>query len=85
MVSKKAAVFACIVTAAAAAGPAQAGAPQSASCIGQFFSEHAGLVPATNGEESVGGFIAPTAQEQRRDFGGAISGATKNPREDCQL
>ena len=34
------------------AAPAGAVAPTSASCIGQFFSAHAGIVPATGGEES---------------------------------
>jgi hypothetical protein len=79
------AVIAGIVVGIAATGSAQAAAPSSASCIGQFFSSHAGLVPATGGEESVGGFISPTAREDGRAFGQTISGARDLPREDCGL
>jgi hypothetical protein len=67
------------------AAPAGAVAPTSASCVGQFFSSHAGIVPATGGEESVGGFISPTAREDGRAFGQTISGARDLPREDCGL
>jgi hypothetical protein len=67
------------------AAPAGAVAPTSASCIGQFFSSHAGIVPATGGEESVGGFISETAQELGTQFGADISGARTLPREDCGL
>jgi hypothetical protein len=69
----------------AATGSAEAAAPSSASCAGQFFSSHAGIVPATGGEESVGGFIAPTARELGRAFGEEISGNRDLPREDCGL
>ena len=67
------------------ATPAGAVAPTSASCIGQFFSAHAGIVPTTGGEESVGGFISETAQELGAQFGSDISGARTLPREDCGL
>jgi len=71
--------------AVAVPGSAQASAPATASCIGQFFSSHAGLVPATGGEESVGGFISETAQQDGHAFGQEISGGTSLPREDCGL
>ena len=59
-----------------------AAAPDSASCAGQFFSSHAG-----SGAEgiTVGGFVGPTAQELRRDFGQTIADARELPREDCDL
>jgi hypothetical protein len=59
-----------------------ASAPADASCIGQFFSSHAG-----SGAEgvTVGGFISPTARELGRDFGQTIAGARDLPREDCGL
>jgi hypothetical protein len=79
------AVIAGVAVAVAATGSAQASAPSSASCIGQFFSSHAGIVPATGGEESVGGFIAPTAREDGRAFGQGISGARDLPRQACGL
>jgi hypothetical protein len=69
----------------ATTGPAQAAAPSSAGCAGQFFSSHAGIVPATGGEESVGGFISPTARELGRAFGEEISGSRDLPRDDCGL
>lgn len=69
---------------AGGAAPASASSP-AASCIGQFFSSHAGLVPATGGEESVGGFISPTAQDLGSEFGAAISGSRVLPRSDCGL
>lgn len=62
------------------------GASSSASCAGQFFSSHAGIVPATGGEESVGGFVSGTAQELRSDFGQEISRGARIPtRSDCGL
>jgi hypothetical protein len=67
------------------AAPAGAVAPTSASCVGQFFSSHAGIVPATGGEESVGGFVAGAAQELGAQYGAEISGARTLPREDCGL
>ena len=69
----------------AATGSAQAAAPSSASCSGQFFSSHAGIVPATGGEESVGGFVSETASDDGRSFGQEISGSRDLPREDCGL
>ena len=69
----------------AATGSAQAVAPSSASCTGQFFSSHAGLGPATGGEESVGGFVSETARQDGRAFGQEISGGRDRPREDCGL
>ena len=83
--AKSGPVIAGITVAIAATGPARAAAPSSASCVGQFFSSHAGLVPATGGEESVGGFISQTAREQGKAFGQEISGARNLPREDCGL
>ncbi len=68
------------------AGMASAAAPPTASCVGQFFSQHAGLAPATGGEESVGGFIRGAAQEMRSEFGAEISrGARISARTDCGL
>jgi hypothetical protein len=69
----------------AATGSAQAVAPSSASCAGQFFSSHAGIVPATGGEESVGGFVSETARDDGHAFGQEISGSRDLPREDCGL
>jgi hypothetical protein len=83
--TKIGAVIAGMAIAVAATGSAQAAAPSSASCIGQFFSSHAGIVPATGGEESVGGFVSVTAREAGRAFGQEISGARDLPREDCGL
>jgi hypothetical protein len=59
-----------------------ASAPTSASCIGQFFSSHAG-----SGAQgvTVGGFISPTARELGVDFGQTIAGGRELPREDCGL
>jgi hypothetical protein len=71
--------------AVAVPGSAQAIAPSSASCTGQFFSSHAGVVPATGGELSVGGFVSVTAREDGRAFGQEISGGRDLPREDCGL
>ncbi|MDQ3678042.1 MAG: hypothetical protein M3401_14810 [Actinomycetota bacterium] len=85
MILKKAAIVGGFVVALAAAGPAQA-APPTASCNGQFFSGHAGLVPATGGEERVGGFISGAAREPSVDFGGEISGAAQTkPHQDCDF
>jgi len=63
-------------------GSASASAPPSASCIGQFFSSHAG-----SGAEgvTVGGFISPTAQELGAEFGQTIAAGRELPREDCGL
>ena len=66
------------------AAPAGAVAPTSASCIGQFFSAHAGLGAAHTGE-TVGSFISATAQELGAQFGSDISGARTLSREDCGL
>jgi hypothetical protein len=79
------AVIAGMTVAIVATGSAQAAAPNSASCIGQFFSSHAGIVPATGGEESVGGFISQTARQDGRAFGQTISGGRNLPRQDCGL
>lgn len=79
-------VAAAVVVAALGVASGTAGAASTkAGCVGQFFAQHAGLVPATGGEESVGGFIRGAAQELGRDFGGEISGATSNPRNACGL
>jgi hypothetical protein len=79
------AVIAGMAVAVAVTGSAQAAAPSSASCVGQFFSAHAGIVPATGGELSVGDFISGAAREGGRAFGQEISGARDLPREDCGL
>jgi hypothetical protein len=63
---------------------ASAAAPTSASCIGQFFSSHAGLGAAHTGE-TVGSFISATARELRGDFGATISSARQLPRDNCGL
>jgi hypothetical protein len=64
--------------------PASALAPTSASCIGQFFSSHAGLGAAHTGE-MVGAFTSATACELGSEFGATISGGRMLPREDCGL
>jgi hypothetical protein len=69
----------------AATGSAQATAPSSANCVGQFFSSHAGIVPATGGEESVGGFVSVSVRESEQPPGQEVSGVTQAPREDCGL
>jgi hypothetical protein len=79
------AVIAAMAVAVAAAGSAQAAAPSSASCAGQFFSSHAGIVRATEGEESVGGFVSATARDDGQAFGREISGGRNLLREDCGL
>ena len=79
------AIIAGIAVAVAVTGSAQAAAPSSAGCVGQFFSSHAGIVPATGGEESVGGFVSVTAREDGRAFGQEISSGRDLPREDCGL
>src|SRR5436190_9636312 len=70
------------IAAAAFAGSGTASAPTGAACIGQFFSSHAG-----SGAEgvTVGGFVAPTAQELRGEFGQTIAGGRELPREECGL
>jgi hypothetical protein len=79
------AVIAGVAVALGAAGSAQAVAPSSASCTGQFFSSHAGVVPATGGEVSVGGFTSEAARELGHAFGQEISESRDLPREDCGL
>jgi hypothetical protein len=74
-----------IVAAVVATGSAQAAAPTSANCVGQFFSSHAGIVPATGGEESVGGFISVSVRESEQPPGQEVSAVTQAPREDCGL
>jgi hypothetical protein len=71
-----------LIAAGVLVGSGSASAPTSASCIGQFFSSHAG-----SGAEGVtiGGFISPTAQELGADFGQTIAGGRQLPREDCGL
>ncbi len=59
-----------------AALPALA-APSTAACTGQFFSDHARLVLDSDGQESVGGFIAPTVRELRAGFGVDLSTASR--------
>ena len=66
------------------ASPASAVAPRSASCIGQFFSSHAGLGAAHTGE-TVGSFTSAAARELGADFGATISGGRTLPRDDCGL
>jgi hypothetical protein len=79
-------VIAGIVAAVAATGSsAQAAAPSSANCLGQFFSSHAGIVPATGGEESVGGFVSVSVRESEVPPGQQISAVTQAPRENCGL
>jgi hypothetical protein len=63
---------------------ASAIAPTSASCLGQFFSSHAGL-GATHSGETVGTFTSATARQLGRDFGATIAGARRLPRDDCGL
>ena len=67
------------------ASPARAAAPTSASCVGQFFSAHAGLAAQHGEPRNVGEFISATAQELGIEFGASISGARNLPREDCGL
>ncbi len=59
------------------AAPPAAAAPSTAACTGQFFSDHARLVPDSDGQESVGGFIAFAAHELRAGFGVDISAASR--------
>jgi hypothetical protein len=71
-----------LIAAGVFVGSGSASAPTSASCIGQFFSSHAG-----SGAQgvTVGGFISPTARELGRDFGQMIAGARELPRDNCGL
>ena len=78
-------VIAGIAAAVAATGSAQAAAPTSASCLGQFFSFHAGIVPATGGEISVGSFVSVSVRESEVPPGQQISVVAQAPREDCGL
>lgn len=71
-------------TATMSHSPTFAVAPSSASCIGQFFSSHAGLGASHTGE-TVGSFTSATARELGPDFGATISGARTLPRDDCGL
>jgi hypothetical protein len=79
------AVIAGIVVGVAATGSAQAAAPTSANCIGQSFSSHAGIVPATGGEITVGGFVSVSVRESEQPPGQEVSAVTQAPREDCGL
>jgi hypothetical protein len=63
---------------------ASAVAPTSASCIGQFFSSHAGLGAAHTGV-TVRSFTSVTAKELRREFGRRSAGARVLPRDACGL
>jgi hypothetical protein len=76
------AFVAALIASGVLVGSGSASAPTSASCIGQFFSSHAG-----SGAEgvTVGGFISPTARELGADFGQTIAGGRELPREDCGL
>lgn len=78
-------VTAAIAASVAAPGSAQAAAPSSANCVGQFFSSHAGIVPATGGEESVGGFLSVSVRESEQPPGQEVSRVTEAPRQDCGL
>jgi hypothetical protein len=71
-----------LIAAGTLVSPGSASAPASASCIGQFFSSHAG-----SGAEgvTVGGFISPTAQELGAEFGQTIAAGRELPRADCGL
>jgi hypothetical protein len=71
-------------TVTSAASPAVAVAPSSASCIGQFFSSHAGLGAAHTGE-TVGSFTSAAARQLGADFGATISGARTLRRDNCGL
>jgi hypothetical protein len=77
-------VIAGVVAAVAATGSAQAAAPSSGDCLGQYFSSHAGIVPAIGGgEEGVGGFVSVSVRESEPPrAGGALAHATKRPRAD---
>ena len=79
-------VIAGIAAALAATGSsAQAAAPSSADCLGQFFSSHAGIVPATGGEISVGSFVSVSVRESEVPPGEQVSGVAHAPPEDCGL
>ena len=78
-------VTAGIAAAVATSGSAQAAAPSSANCVGQFFSSHAGIVPATGGAIRVGGFVSVSVRESEVPPGQQIKGVTQAPREDCGL
>ncbi len=73
---------AALIAAGVFVGSGSASAPASGSCIGQFFSSHAG---SGAGGVTVGGFINPTAQELGADFGQTIAGGRELPPEDCGL
>ena len=73
---------AALIAAGTFVGSGSASAPASASCMGQFFSTHAG-----SGAEgvTVGGFISGAAQELGAEFGQTIAAGRELPREDCGL
>jgi hypothetical protein len=79
------AVITGIVAAVVATGSAQAAAPTSANCLGQFFSSHAGIVPATGGEISVGGFVSVSVRESEVPPGQQVSAVGHAPRGNCGL
>jgi hypothetical protein len=78
-------VIAGVAAVLAATGSAQATAPSSANCIGQFFSSHAGIVPATGGAIRVGGFVSVSVRESEVPPGEQIRAVTEAPRQDCGL
>jgi hypothetical protein len=49
--------------------PTVAAAPTSASCVGQFFSSHAGLAAQYGEPRNVGEFISATTKELGSEFG----------------
>jgi hypothetical protein len=71
-----------LIAAGVLVGSWTASAPTSASCTGQFFSSHAG-----SGAQgvTVGGLIAPTAQEFGVELGRRSLLHTGSTREHCGL
>jgi hypothetical protein len=65
--------------------PSANAASTNGSCIGQFFSSHAGLAAEHTEPRNVGEFISATAQELGAEFGGSISASHNLPRNDCGL
>jgi hypothetical protein len=55
------------------ASSALAVAPTDGSCIGQFFSSHAGLATAHTKPRNVGEFTSVAAQDLGSEFGATIS------------
>ena len=74
-----------LIAAGVLVGSGSASAPTSANCLGQFYSSHAGIVPATGGEISVGSFVSVSVRESEVPPGQQISAVTQFPREDCGL